>query len=160
MIFDAQVKRKAWGLKEGCRNYNGIQKGDICLLYIGSPYCSFAGYAVAGDVAGKFSKSKRDKYLDKVYKRKPKAGVEFSKVVRFDVQVPATLMIDELDIIKNKSKWGLYFLGSVMPFDELSHQKVLAIACLLNKKLAKVAKPALESTIEASFADSQSGYIH
>lgn len=159
VIFDAQVKRKAWGLKEGCRNYDGIKKGDVCLLYIGSPYCCFAGYAIAAGKPDKFDKDKRDKYLDKVYKRKPKAGVEFSKVVRFHVQVPATLMIEDLDYIKNKSKWGLYFLGSVMPWEKVDHQKVLAVACMLNKKLAKVVKPTLESTIEASFSEVR-GYLH
>ena len=70
VIFDAQLKRKAWGLKEGCRNYDKMEKGDICLLYIGQPYCAFAGYAEVSKSAGPFSKRKQNKYLDKVYKRK------------------------------------------------------------------------------------------
>jgi len=137
VIFDAQLKRKAWGLELGSRNFSEIEKGDICLLYIGRPYCAFAGYAIASGKPHVFSKNKRDKYLDKVYRRKPKAGVEFSKVVRFDVQVPVTLIKDELDFIKSKKNWGLSFLGSAMPADEISFEKVMGIACMLNKSLEK-----------------------
>jgi hypothetical protein len=36
VIFDAQMKRKAWGLNEDAGNFGGIQKDDVCLLYIGS----------------------------------------------------------------------------------------------------------------------------
>jgi hypothetical protein len=41
----------------------------------------FAGYGIAKGKPIPFGKMKRNKYLDKVYKRKPKAGVEFSKVI-------------------------------------------------------------------------------
>jgi len=152
VIFDAQVKRKAWGLNLKARNAYDIQPGDICLLYVGRPYCTFAGYAVVSTKPHAFSKHKRDKYLDKVYRRKPKAGVEFSKVVRFDVQVPVSLMVDELDFIKRKDNWGLSFLGSAMPADEMSFQKVLSVACMLNNKtLEKKLKPKVKSEITTTF---------
>ena len=160
VIFDAQVKRKAWGLKEGCRNFDGMEKGDICLLYIGSPYCAFAGYAVVGKKAGPFDKRKQNKYLDKVYKRKPKAGVEFGKVVRFDVQVPVTLMIDELNFIKNKKNWGLSFLGSVMPSDNVSTEKVISIACMLNKALEKKLKPKMKTKVKVECDQRSHGWTH
>jgi hypothetical protein len=160
VIFDAQLKRKAWGLKEGCRNFDEMEKGDICLLYIGSPYCAFAGYAVVGKEAGPFGKRKQNKYLDKVYKRKPKAGVEFTKVVRFDVQVPVTLMIDELNFIKNKKNWGLSFLGSVMPSDYISTEKVLSIACMLNKALGKKLKPKVRSKLIVECNEHSQGLNH
>jgi transposase-like protein len=38
-----------------------MEKGDICLLYIGSPYCAFAGYAEVGKEAGPFDTRKQNK---------------------------------------------------------------------------------------------------
>jgi hypothetical protein len=160
VIFDAQVERKAWGLKEECRNFDEMEKGDICLLYIGSPYCAFAGYAIAKGKPIAFGKIKQNKYLDKVYKRKPKAGVEFSKVVRFDVQVPVTLMIDELNFIKNKKNWGLSFLGSVMSSDDVSTEKVISIACMLNKALEKKLKPKMKTKVKVECDQRSHGWTH
>ena len=155
VIFDAQVKRKAWGLKEESRNFDEIRKGDICLLYIGSPYCVFAGYAIAKGKPDSFDKIKRNKYLDKVYKRKPKAGVEFSKVIRFDVQVPVPLLTEELPFIKKPKNWGMYFQGSIKRLDKLNFELILSVACMLNTSLQKRLKPRVKTEVKATFNTDQ-----
>lgn len=155
VIFDAQVKRKAWGLTKGTGNFDEIEKGDICLLYIGSPYCTFAGYAIAKGKPIAFGKIKQNKYLDKVYKRKPKAGVEFNKVVRFDVQVPVPLLSGELPFIKKPKNWGMYFQGSIKKLDKLSFDLVLSVACMLNASLRQRLKPRVKTEVITTFDPDQ-----
>ena len=155
VIFDAQLRRKAWGMKNNGKNFMNMKKGDIVLLYVGRPYCAFAGYAVLGESPRLFTKSEQNKFLDKVYRRKPKAGVKFSSVKRFNVQVPVTLLVPELKFIRNKKNWGMYFQGSAVGLDALSFHKVLAVACMLNKSLEKALKPRMRSQINAIFKPEQ-----
>jgi hypothetical protein len=140
VIFDAQLKRKAWGLSDGSKNFKNMKKGDIVLLYIGSPYCAFAGCAVLGDAPKKFTASQRTKLLDKTYRRKPKAGVTFSKAKRFNVQVPAPLAVPELKFVKSKKNWGMYFQGAAVKINEADYNTVVAIACMLNPSMKKMMK--------------------
>lgn len=141
VIFDAQLRRKAWGLREGSKNFKNMKKGDIVLLYIGSPYCAFAGYAVLGSERPRpFTKAEQNKLLDKVYRRKPKAGVKFSKAKRFNVQVPAPLAVPELKFVKSKKNWGMYFQGAAVKINEADYNMVVAIACMLNPSLKKLLK--------------------
>ena len=137
VVFDAQLRRKAWGMKVGSKNYRNMKKGDIVLLYIGSPYCAFAGCAVLGESPREFSKSEQVKLLDKKYRRKPVSGVKLEQIKRFNVQVPAPLAITELQMVKNKNKWGMYFQGAAIKFNRTDYNSVLAFACMLNPALRK-----------------------
>jgi EVE domain len=145
VIFDAQLRRKAWGLRDGSKNFKNMKKGDIVLLYIGSPYCAFAGSAVLGEKPLPFTKAEQNKFLDKVYRRKPKAGVKFSRARRFNVQVPAPLAVPELKFVKSKKNWGMNFQGAAVKINEADYNMVVAIACMLNpamkKSLKKSARP-------------------
>ena len=107
VIFDAQLRRKVWGLKEGSKNFSKMVKGDIVLLYIGRPYCAFAGFAIVGEKARLLTKKEQNDLMDKKYRRKPKAGIKLSHAKRFNVQVPVQLLVPELRYIKNKKNWGL-----------------------------------------------------
>lgn len=108
VIFDAQLRRKVWGLKEGSKNFSKMVKGDIVLLYIGRPYCAFAGLAIVGEKARLLTKKEQNDLMDKKYRRKPKAGIKLSHAKRFNVQVPVQLLVPELRYIKNKKNWGRY----------------------------------------------------
>jgi hypothetical protein len=114
-----------------------MKAGDICLLYIGSPYCAFAGYAVLGESPRAFTKSEQIKLLDKKYRRKPESGVRLDKIKRFNIQVPAPLAVPELPLIKNKKNWGMYFQGAAVKISEADFNVVEAIACMLNSSLKK-----------------------
>ena len=135
VVFDAQLRRKAWGLRVGSKNYKNMKKGDIVLLYIGSPYCAFAGCAVLDESPREFSKSEQLKLLDKKYRRKPVSGVKLTNIKRFNVQVPAPLIVPELEFIKNKKSWGMYFQGASVKVNQNAFSVILAVAKLLNPAL-------------------------
>jgi hypothetical protein len=155
VVFDAQLKRKVWGLKENGKNFKHMRKGDIVLLYIGRPYCVFAGYAVISEEARPFNKEERTKLLDKKYRRKPKAGIKLSRVKRFNVQVPVPLLVPELTFIKNKKNWGMYFQGSANKIDQVNFEVILSVACMLNPSLKQTLKPRVKSQIVATFNPDQ-----
>jgi hypothetical protein len=151
VVFDAQLRRKAWGLRVGSKNYKNMKKGDIVLLYIGSPYCAFAGCAVLAESPREFSKSEQQKLMDKKYRRKPVSGVKLSQIRRFNVQVPTPLLIPELTFVKNKKNWGMSFQGSSIKIDPINYQMILSVACMLNPALAKALKPKVKSSTKTTF---------
>jgi len=155
VVFDAQLRRKAWGLRVGSRNYKEMKKGDVVLFYIASPYCAFAGCAVLEGHPKEFSKSEQLNLLDKQYRRKPLSGVKLSKIRRFNVQVPAPLLVPELKFVKNKKNWGMSFQGSSVKIDQVNYEMILSVACMLNPALEKALKPKVKSSTKTTFKGDQ-----
>lgn len=102
VIFDVQLKRKVWGLKEGSKNFSRMVKGDVVLLYIGRPYCAFAGFAIVGEKARPLTKKEQNDLMAKKYRRKLKAGIKLSHAKRFNVLVPVQLLVLERPFTKSK----------------------------------------------------------
>lgn len=140
VIFDAQLRRKTWGLKVSSKNFKSMQKGDIAVLYIGFPYCAFAGCAVLNEAPRLFSKAEQNRLIDKKYRRKPKSGVKLKNLRRFNVQVPAPLAAPELKFIKNRKNWGAHLRGSAVKIKEADYSAIIAMACMLNPPLKKILK--------------------
>jgi len=147
VIFDAQLRRRVWGLREGSKNFKRMVKGDVVLLYIGRPYCAFAGFAFVGAGARPLTKKEQNDLMDKKYRRKPKAGIKLSHAKRFNVQVPVPLLVPELRHIKNKKNWGMYFQGASNKINRETFEVVLSVACMLNPSLLKTLKPKVKSKL-------------
>lgn len=157
VVFDAQLRRKAWGLREGSRNFEGMKKGDVVLFYIASPYCAFAGCAVIDVAPDKFTKAEQRKLLDRQYRRKPVSGARLTKIKRFNVQVPAPLVVPELKFIKNKKNWGMYFQGSSVRTNETDFNAIFSVATMLNPSLKRASKATKRSKPEKRMS---SGVMH
>jgi hypothetical protein len=135
-IFDVLWEKKYWGLKGTSAGVKSIQKGDVVLFYIASPYKAFGGCAIVTQTHKRFKMTPR-RLFDPRYRPLPQDGIRHEPVARFDTQVPVALLVHKLRITRAlKSNWGLAFHSAVRAINPRDFIEIVKMAGALNSNLA------------------------
>lgn len=135
-IFDVLWQKKYWGLKGTSDGVKSIQKGDVVLFYIASPYKAFGGCAIVTQTHKRFKMTPR-RLFDPRYRPLPQDGIRHEPMALFDTQVPVALLVHKLKITRAlKSNWGRAFHGAVRAIDLRDFITIVRAAGKLNSNLS------------------------
>jgi hypothetical protein len=139
-ILDVMWEKGYWGLKGKSAGVKSIQKGDVVLLYIASPYKAFGGCGIVTHAHGRFRMTAR-RYYDQRYRPLPQDGILFKGLVKFETQVPIPALIKKLRFTRGLGpSWGLALRGAARPIDRRDFIKIIKAAGDLNSNLSSRAE--------------------
>lgn len=123
-IFNERVQKNKWPIYNKTPQLKNVKEGKNVVFYIageGEKRQSFIGSAkIKSIIDNKNTAVDANQELKLVL-----FHVEFKELKIFDKDIKIKDHIDNLDFIKNKEKYGLYFQGGICKIDQISYNYIL-----------------------------------
>ena len=123
-IFNERVQKNKWPIYNKTPQLKNVKEGKNVVFYIageGEKRQSFIGSAkIKSIIDNKNTAVDANQELKLVL-----FHVEFKELKFFDKDIKIKDHIDNLDFIKNKEKYGLYFQGGICKIDQISYNYIL-----------------------------------
>jgi len=123
-IFNERVQENKWPIYNKTPQLKNVKEGKNVVFYIageGEKRQSFIGSAkIKSIIDNKNTAVDANQELKLVL-----FHVEFKELKIFDKDIKIKDHIDNLDFIKNKEKYGLYFQGGICKIDQISYNYIL-----------------------------------
>ena len=122
-IFNERVQKNKWPIYNKTPQLKNVKEGKNVVFYIageGEKRQSFIGSAkIKSIIDNKNTAVDANQELKLVL-----FHVEFKELKIFDKDIKIKDHIDNLDFIKNKEKYGLYFQGGICKIDQQSYKYI------------------------------------
>ena len=123
-IFNERVQENKWPIYNKTPQLKNVKEGKNVVFYIageGEKRQSFIGSAkIKSIIDNKNTAVDANQELKLVL-----FHVEFKELKIFDKDIKIKDHINNLDFIKNKEKYGLYFQGGICKIDQISYNYIL-----------------------------------
>lgn len=112
--FLERVKKETWSIYSRTTNRNRIRKGDRVLFYLAGPHRQ---KIIASSILNSELKKEKEDFI-----------VSLAEIEIWKKQVPIQSLIDLLEFIKNKTKWGVHMQGGIVSISKKDYVTITAEA--------------------------------
>ena len=112
-----------WGIGNRTANRTSLEAGDKVVFYLTSPAMAFAGTATISSTY--LSDEERDKLISEDVFLSTKFGARFHEIDQWKEPRRIKPLLQHLDFIRNKQKWGTHLQGGIIRISEADYDQII-----------------------------------
>jgi predicted HNH restriction endonuclease len=124
-IYDQRMRDGFWGIGENIPNKGNIKPGDRIVFYIGNPIMKFAGCAIIASELFKQTETEKEGRSHGRNFFRTEIGILLKDINHWKKLKPAKEIMQSLEFIKNKERWGAYIQGGLTRISEEDFKRIL-----------------------------------